>query len=84
MYLFRPWFITRFTDASAAAGTLGYGGNDFPVIRCADVILNISEAYLNLGDNINAIQYLDMVRARAGRDTQLCRAMLVICQNAQA
>ncbi len=62
----KDYFITKFRDVSAGAGTLGYGGNDFPIIRYADVILNIAEAYLNLGDNANAIIYLDMVRSRAG------------------
>jgi hypothetical protein len=61
----KDYFITKFRDASATASTLGYGGNDFPIIRYADVILNIAEAYMNLGDNANAIVYLDMVRARA-------------------
>jgi hypothetical protein len=58
-------FITKFRDASAGAGTLGYGGNDWIVIRYADVILNLSEVFLWLGDNASAITYLDMVRARA-------------------
>lgn len=61
----QDYFITKFRDASAAAGTLGYGGNDFAIIRYADVILNLAEAYMYLGDNVNAIKYLDMVRARA-------------------
>ena len=62
----QDYFVTKFRDASATATNLGYGGNDFPMIRYADVILNIAEAYLNLGDNANAIIYLNMVRARAG------------------
>lgn len=60
------YFITKFRDNSAAAGALGYGGNDWIVIRYADVILNLAEVYLYLNDNANAIRYLDMVRARAG------------------
>ncbi len=60
------YFITKFRDNSPAAGTLGYGGNDWIVIRYADVILNLAEVYLYLNDNVNAIKYLDMVRARAG------------------
>lgn len=58
------YYITKFRDASATASTLGYGGNDWILIRYADVILNLSEAYLGLADNVNAIKYLDMVRAR--------------------
>jgi hypothetical protein len=60
------YYITKFRDASATASTLGYGGNDWILLRYADVILNIAEAYLYQGDNANAVKYLDMVRARAG------------------
>jgi hypothetical protein len=59
------YFITKFRDASAAAGNLGYGGNDWILIRYADVILNLAEVYMYLNDDVNAIKYLDMVRTRA-------------------
>ncbi len=59
------YYISKFRDNSTTAGTLGYGGNDWILIRYADVILNIAEAYLYLNDNTNAIKYLDMVRVRA-------------------
>lgn len=59
------YFITKFRDASATASNLGYGGNDWILIRYADVILNLAEVYMYLNDNINAIKYLDMVRTRA-------------------
>jgi len=62
----KDWFITKFRDASAAAGPLGYGGNDWPLIRFADVILMLAEVNNLLNDNATAIQYLNMVRARAG------------------
>jgi len=62
----KDWFITKFRDASGAAGVNGYGGNDFILIRYADVILMLAETNLYLGDNATAIQFLDMVRARAG------------------
>lgn len=61
------YFITKFRDASATAGVLGYGGNDWILMRYADIILNIAEAYMLANDNANAIKYLNMVRARAGR-----------------
>lgn len=61
------YFITKFRDNSSSAGTLGYGGNDWILMRYADIILNLSEVYLNLNDNVNATKYLDMVRARALR-----------------
>lgn len=61
------YFITKFRDPSPAATTLGYGGNDWIVIRYADVILQLAELYMYLNDYDNAIKYLNMVRARAGR-----------------
>ena len=61
------YFITKFRDASATAGTLGYGGNDWILLRYADIILNLAEVYFYLNDNANAIKYLDMVRTRAAR-----------------
>ena len=60
------YYITKFRDASSTASSLGYGGNDWILIRYADVILNIAEAYMYQGDNTNAVKYLDMVRTRAG------------------
>ncbi len=62
----KDWFITKFRDASAAAGVAGYGGNDWILMRYADVILMLAEVSNYLGDTNSAIQYLDMVRARAG------------------
>lgn len=60
------YFITKFRDASSTASTLGYGGNDWILIRYADVILNLAEVFMYLNDQSSAIQYLNMVRARAG------------------
>jgi hypothetical protein len=59
------YFITKFRDTSSACTRLGYGGNDWILIRYADIILNLSEVYMYLGDNATAISYLNMVRARA-------------------
>jgi len=63
----QSYFITKYRDASAAAGKLGYGGNDFIIMRYADIILNLAEVYMYLGDNTTAVQFLNMTRARAGR-----------------
>lgn len=65
----QSYFITKFRDVSATAGTLGYGGNDFIIMRYADIILNLAEVYMYLNDNATAMQYLDMVRTRAGMPT---------------
>ncbi|MHC2991011.1 membrane protein [Pontibacter sp. HJ8] len=61
----RDWFITKFRDTSPAAGTTGYGGNDWILMRYADVILMLAEVHLYLGEEAQAIEYLDMVRERA-------------------
>lgn len=63
----KNYFITKFRDNSSGATNLGYGGNDWIVLRYADIILNLAEVHLWLGDNATAIQYLDMVRERAKR-----------------
>ncbi len=60
------YFITKYRDASAAAGVNGYGGNNWPLMRYADIILLLAEVNNDQGNTAVAIQYLDMVRARAG------------------
>jgi len=62
----QDYFVTKYRDASSAAGVNGYGGNNTPIIRFADVILMLAEVNMNQGNTAAAIQYLDMVRARAG------------------
>lgn len=62
-------FITKFRDASDAAGDLGYGGNDWILMRYADVILMLAEVNQLLGDETAAIGYLNQVRERAGLPT---------------
>jgi hypothetical protein len=61
------YFITKFRDASAGATTNGYGGNDWILMRYADIILNLAEVHMYLNDNAAAIGYLNMVRDRANR-----------------
>jgi len=65
----KDWFITKFRDTSAIAGINGYGGNDWPMMRYADVILMLAEVNMYKGNTAAAIQYIDMVRARAGVPT---------------
>lgn len=60
------WFITKFRDNSEAAGTAGWGGNDWILIRYADVMLMLAEAKMQLGKNDEAIVLLNEVRERAG------------------
>jgi hypothetical protein len=65
----KDWFITKYRDTSAAAGINGYGGNDWPMMRYADVILMLAEVNMYQGNTAAAIQYIDMVRTRAGLPT---------------
>lgn len=60
------WFITKFRDNSDGAGTQGWGGNDWILIRYADVMLLLAETKMNLGKETEAIVLLDEVRERAG------------------
>ena len=62
----KDWFITKFRDASQQATNNGYGGNDWILMRYADVILMLAEVNMLQGNTGAAIQYLDMVRTRAG------------------
>lgn len=52
--------------ADLDCGVNGYGGNNWIVLRYADVALMLSEAYYWQSDIINAQKYLNMVRKRAG------------------
>ncbi|MFC6098753.1 RagB/SusD family nutrient uptake outer membrane protein [Olivibacter domesticus] len=60
------WFITKFRDTSPAAGEQGWGGNDWIVIRYADIMLLLAETKMKLGKDNEAIALLNQVRARAG------------------
>jgi hypothetical protein len=62
----KDWFVTKFRDASDKATINGYGGNDWILMRYADVILSLAEVNNYLGDAATAISFLDQVRARAG------------------
>src|SRR5690606_41295710 len=59
-------FITKVRDNSCAAGDEGWGGNDWILIRYANVMLLLAEAKMNLGKDVEAIALLDQVRERAG------------------
>lgn len=65
----RDWFISKYRDTSAAAGANGYGGNDWVLMRYADVILMLAEVNMYQGNTAQAIAYIDMVRTRAGMPT---------------
>jgi len=65
----KDYFVTKFRDVSSSAGVNGYGGNDWILMRYADVILMLAEVNNYLGNTGTAISYVDMVRTRAGMPT---------------
>jgi len=65
----QDWYISKFRDVSGTAGPNGYGGNDWIMMRYADVILMLAEVNMYKGNTTAAIQYLDIVRTRAGMPT---------------
>jgi len=65
----KDWYVTKFRDVSSSAGINGYGGNDWILMRYADVILMLAEVNNYLGNTAAAVQYVDMVRVRAGMPT---------------
>lgn len=62
----KAWFITKYRDTSDAAGVNGYGGNNYILMRYADIILMLAEVNMYLGNEDEAIGYLNQVRTRAG------------------
>ena len=52
--------------ADLECGANGYGGNNWIVLRYADVALMLAEAYYWQGVSPTAETYLNMVRRRAG------------------
>lgn len=57
------YYTKKYVSLGSAAG---YGGNDWYEIRFADVYLMLAEAYERIGENAEAIAYLDKVRMRSG------------------
>lgn len=65
----RDWFVSKFRDTSSTAGKTGYGGNDWILMRYADVVLMLAEVNMYQGNTAQAVAYVDMVRTRAGLPT---------------
>ena len=58
-----PWFGPKFWDLQATGQA---SGKDLYVLRYVDVLLMLAEAYNEQGNPAGSIQYLNMVRERAG------------------
>lgn len=60
-----PWPGPKFWCPDMVKGN---DGNNYKVYRYADALLLLSECYFELGDYDRSIEYLDIVRSRAGLD----------------
>ncbi len=60
--------LTKFMDPTRSDPQVAYSSRDVFVIRLAEVYLILAEAYMQLGDQSNALLYLNKVRERAGVD----------------
>ncbi len=59
--------IRKFIDETTGSGTLGQGSEVwFPYFRYADILLIAAEASMELGEQSNAVSYINEVRNRAG------------------
>ncbi len=59
--------IRKFIDETTGSGTLGQGSEVwFPYFRYAEILLIASEASMELGEQVNALTYINEVRDRAG------------------
>ena len=58
-----PWFGSKFWDLQASGQA---SGKDLYVMRYVDILLMLAEAYNEQGNTAGSMQYLNMVRERAG------------------
>jgi len=61
-------YITKYNSPFSAVDD---AGNDWPVLRFADILLMLAEAHSELGDIPKALEYLNEVRERAGLNPYL-------------
>lgn len=62
-------YISKYNSSFSAVQD---AGNDWPVLRYADILLMLAEAYNEEGDQASALEYLNEIRNRAGlEDLQL-------------
>ncbi|WP_344977592.1 RagB/SusD family nutrient uptake outer membrane protein [Compostibacter hankyongensis] len=59
----RPWFGPKFWDLNANSTA---SGKDLYVLRYADVLLMLAEAYNEQGNTTESLKYINQIRERAG------------------
>ncbi|HET9504391.1 MAG TPA: RagB/SusD family nutrient uptake outer membrane protein [Hymenobacter sp.] len=76
------FYLRKFIDSGAGASTRGIRSDTWWVrFRLAEILLNASEAALELGNTADALTYVNRVRARAGFTTPLTSLTLARLQN---
>ena len=60
------YYCSKYRDNGDAAGDLGYGGNNWILMRYGDIALLLAESEMLLGNETEAVRYIDMIRKRAG------------------
>jgi len=76
------FYLRKYIDSGAGASTRGIRSDTWWVrFRLAEILLNASEAALELGNTADALTYVNRVRARAGFTTPLTTLTLERLQN---
>ncbi len=76
------FYLRKFVDSGAGTSTRGIRSDTWWVrFRLAEILLNASEAALELGNTADALTYVNQVRARAGLTTPLTTLTLERLQN---
>ena len=61
------YFVRKFViEGAETGGEYSQAPYEWPIIRYADVLLMLAEAYNNTGNDTKACQYVNQVRARVG------------------
>lgn len=74
--------VTKFTNLYAGSGTprdVKFTDMDVPFMRTAEAYLTYAEAQKRLGNNSEAKTYIDMLKTRAGANTQPAYTLDDIC-----
>lgn len=65
-----PIFTRKYSGLELPLGATGFLGDDYGpnwrIVRYSDVLLMLAESLNESGDNANALQYVNMIRSRAG------------------
>jgi len=76
------FYLRKFIDAGAGTSSRGIRSDTWwPRFRLGEILLNASEAALELGQTADALTYVNQVRARAGFTTPLTTLTLARLQN---